>query len=187
MKIPIRNMVCDRCIRTVQRIMQEAGVVARDIRLGEVETELPLTEIQEEQIRLALTAEGFEWIDNHKAQLVAQIKQLILALIRQGELDEMKEKLSVYLSRALHRDYHQLSSVFSEAENTTIEQYFILQKIERIKEWLVYNEWTLSEMALKLGYSSTAHLSAQFRKVTGFTPTQFKQLKEHHRKQLDKL
>lgn len=187
MKIPIRNMVCERCIKTVRRIMKEAGVVTRKIHLGEVETELPLTSMQEQQVREALQEEGFEWLDNQQAQLVAQIKYLILALIREGELDEMKEKLSSYLSRALHRDYHQLSTVFSQSQNTTIEQYFILQRIEKIKEWLAYNEWTLSEMAIKLGYSSTAHLSAQFRKVTGFTPTEFKRLKEHTRVSLDKI
>jgi len=87
----------------------------------------------------------------------------------------------------LHKDYHYLSSLFSSIENTTIEQYFILQKIEKVKEWLAYNEFTLSEMAFKLGYSSVAHLSAQFKKITGFTPSQFKNLKEHNRKPLDSL
>jgi AraC-like DNA-binding protein len=99
----------------------------------------------------------------------------------------MNRNLSDYLSAKLHKDYHYLSTLFSSIENTTIEQYFILQKIEKIKEWLSYDEFTVSEMAFKLGYSSVAHLSAQFKKVTGFTVSQFRQLKEHHRKPLDKI
>jgi len=99
----------------------------------------------------------------------------------------MKMNLSDQLASLLHKDYNYLSNLFSSVENTTIEQYFILQKIEKVKEWLVYDEFTLNEMAFKLGYSSVAHLSAQFKKVTGFTPSQFKKLKDHHRKPLDKL
>ena len=100
-------------------------------------------------------------------------------------LMKKKENLSEWLAKRTLKDYHYLSNVFSSVENTTIEQYFILQKIERVKEWLVYDELTLNEMAYNLGYSSTAHLSAQFKKVTGFTPSQFKKLKDHHRKPLD--
>ena len=99
----------------------------------------------------------------------------------------MKENLSEYLSRHLRKDYTYLSNLFSSVENTTIEQYFIQQKIEKVKEWLVYDELSLGEMAFKLGYSSVAHLSNQFKKITGFTPSQFKKLKDHHRKKLDSL
>lgn len=187
MEIPIKNMVCDRCIRAVTGIFEEAGVTPKTVRLGMVEIGGDLSAKQERQIRSALTQEGFEWLDNQKMQLVEKIRQQIIELVHYGELDEMKENLSGYLSSRLHKDYHYLSNVFSSIENTTIEQYFILQKIEKVKEWLVYDELTLNEMAFKLGYSSVAHLSGQFKKVTGFTPTQFKKLKDHHRHPLDKI
>jgi AraC family transcriptional regulator len=187
MEIHIRNMVCDRCIKVVAGIFKNAGAVAESVRLGVVITNKELTKDQTDKIRAALLAEGFEWLDNQKVKLVETIKQKIVHLVHYGDLDEMKENLSDYLAAALHKDYHYLSSSFSSVENITIEQYFILQKIEKVKEWLVYNEFTLSEIAFKLGYSSVAHLSTQFKKITGFTPSQFKQLKDHHRKPLDKV
>ena len=112
---------------------------------------------------------------------------MIIELVHYSNLDEMKGNLSDYLSSKLYKDYHYLSNLFSSVENATIEQYFILQKIEKVKEWLVYGEFNLNEMAFKLGYSSASHLSSQFKKVTGFTPSQFKKLKDHHRKSLDQL
>lgn len=186
-EIRIKNMVCDRCIRAVTAIFERAGVTPNSVQLGVVQLDQPLTASQTQNIKAALDAEGFEWLDDQKVKLVEDIKKQILQLVQRGQLDEMKENLSSYLSSQLHKDYHYLSNTFSTAENTTIEQYFILQKIEKVKEWLVYDELTLNEMAFRLGYSSVAHLSGQFKKVTGFTPTQFKQLKEHHRKPLDKV
>jgi YesN/AraC family two-component response regulator len=186
-ELSIKNMVCARCIKTVTGIFQKAGITPVAVRLGRVEMREPLTTSQEQQVRQQLSAEGFEWLDDQKIKLVEQIKQAILELVHYGELDEMKVNLSVYLSSKLHKDYHYLSNLFSSVENTTIEQYFILQKIEKVKEWLVYGEYTLNEMAFKLGYSSVAHLSAQFKKITGFTPSRFKQLKDHNRKPLDQL
>lgn len=183
----IKNMVCARCLKTVTGIFREAGITPVAVHLGKVETPESLSGEQEMQIRKALLAEGFEWLDDQKVKLVEEVKQAIVQLVHYGELDEMKENLSVYLSSKLYKDYHYLSNLFSSIENTTIEQYFILQKIEKVKEWLVYDEFTLNEMAFKLGYSSVAHLSAQFKKVTGFTPSQFKKLKDHHRNPLDKL
>src|SRR5690606_4354279 len=110
-----------------------------------------------------LAAEGFELLDDQKAKLVEEIKRSIIELVQDGELDEMNIRLSDYLAKKLHRDYHYLSTLFSSIDNTTIEQYFILQKIEKVKEWLAYNEYTLSEIAYKMGYSSVAHLSGQFK------------------------
>jgi AraC family transcriptional regulator len=186
-EVHIKNMVCDRCIRSVSGIFEKAGVPPKEVRLGVVGLDHPPMDAQIQQIKIALDAEGFEWLDDQKVKLIEQVKQLILQLVQQDQLDDMKENLSSYLSSRLHRDYHYLSNTFSTVENTTIEQYFILQKIEKVKEWLVYDELTLNEMAFRLGYSSVAHLSGQFKKVTGFTPTQFKQLKDHHRKPLDKV
>ena len=152
-----------------------------------VNLEEELTGEQMRPIKQALEAEGFSLIDDQKAKLVDEIRRVIIELVHYGDLEQMREKLSGYISRKLHRDYHYLSSLFSSVENTTIEQFFILQKIEKVKEWLVYDEFTLSEIAFKLGYSSVAHLSGQFKKVTGFTPSQFRELKDHHRKPLDKI
>jgi len=183
----IKNMVCARCIKTVTGIFRDAGIGEVSVMLGKVVAETTIPKNKEIVIRKQLEAEGFEMLDDNRVKLVEEVKQAILQLVHHGELDEMKEKLSSYLSSKLLKDYHYLSNLFSSVENTTIEQYFILQKIERVKEWLVYDEFTLNEIAFKLGYSSVAHLSAQFKKVTGFTPSRFKKLKDHHRKPLDKL
>jgi AraC family transcriptional regulator len=187
MDLHIRNMVCDRCIRSVTGIFKQVGVVPESVALGIVKLKNELSKEHQEQIKNALADEGFELLDDQKAKLVNEIKKIIIDLVHYGELDEMRTNLSGYLVGKLHKDYHYLSSLFSSIENTTIEQYFILQKIERVKEWLVYNEFTLSEISFKLGYSSVAHLSGQFKKVTGFTPSQFKNLKEHGRRPLDSI
>jgi AraC family transcriptional regulator len=185
--IRIRNMVCGRCIKAVGSVFEREGVRPVSVELGTVKLAAPLKDEQLLAIRVALEAEGFEILDDQKARLAEDIRLAIIELVHYGQLDEMKLNLSSYLSGKLNREYSQLSNLFSAVENTTIEHFFILQKIEKVKEWLVYNEFTLSEIAFKLGYSSTAHLSAQFRKITGFTPSQFKQLKDHHRSELDKI
>ena len=187
MELHIKNMVCGRCIKTVSGVFTAEGIIPASVELGFVKLNEPLLADKEQRIGNLLAAEGFEWLDDQKTKQVEEIKRVIIDLVHYGELDEMNKNLSEYLSQKLHKDYHYLSTLFSSIENTTIEQYFILQKIEKVKEWLVYNEFTLSEIAYKLGYSSVAHLSAQFKKVTGFTPSQFKSLKEHNRKPLDKL
>jgi AraC family transcriptional regulator len=178
-------MVCPRCIRVVSDIFRNAGIEPLSVDLGVVTMEKMPDPQKMQALEKALEAEGFAILDDTRAKLVEEIRQLIIKLVHYGELDEMNENLSGYLSSSLHRDYSYLSHVFSAVENNTIEQYFILQKIEKVKEWLVYGEMTLSEMAFRLGYSSTAHLSSQFRKITGFTPSQFRQLKDHHRKPID--
>jgi AraC family transcriptional regulator len=185
MQLNIKNMVCGRCIKSVTDIFRAAGARLKEVKLGTVILEKPLPAGKLKRVREVLDAEGFAIIDNQRTRLVEQVKKLIIELVHYKDLDEMKENLSDYLGRTLHKDYHYLSNLFSSVENTTIGQYFILQKIEKVKEWLVYDELTLSEMAFKLGYSSVAHLSGQFKKITGFTPSGFKQLKEHNRKRLD--
>ncbi len=187
MEIHVKNMVCDRCIKVVRGIFHDAGALIKSVGLGVVELEKELSDQQVQTVKTVLEKEGFEWLDDQKIKLVEQIKKLIVQLVHYGQLDEMKENLSDYLSAKLHKDYHYLSNTFSSLENTTIEQYFILQKTEKVKEWLVYDELTLSEIAFKLGYSSVAHLSAQFKKVTGFTPSQFKKLEKPSRQPLDKI
>lgn len=187
MELHIKNMVCARCIKSVDTVLKEAGLEPESVELGVVRLGKEINEKEKEDLRAKLAAEGFELLDDQKAKLVEEIKRSIIELVQDGELDEMNIRLSDYLAKKLYRDYHYLSTLFSSIENTTIEQYFILQKIEKVKEWLVYNEYTLSEIAFKMGYSSVAHLSGQFKKVTGFTPSQFKQLKDHRRKPLDQV
>jgi AraC family transcriptional regulator len=186
-KYSIKNMVCARCIKTVTGIFQSAGVDVKAVRLGMVETNGEPDAEQISSIRKELASEGFEILDDQRVKLIGQIKNEIIKLVHYGELDEMKENLSDLIIRKLHKDYNYLSNLFSSVEGTTIEQYFILQKIEKVKELLVYDELSLNQIAFKLGYSSVAHLSNQFKKITGFTPSQFKKLTEPHRKHLDKL
>lgn len=187
MELNIKNMVCARCIKSVTGIFQAAGAKLKEVQLGKVILEEELPEAVIQQVRKEIEAEGFEVIDDQRVKLAQQVKALIIELVHMQELDEMRDNLSDYLSKKLNKDYTYITNVFSAVENTTIEQYFILQKIEKVKEWLVYDELTVSEMAFKLGYSSVAHLSNQFKKITGFTPSQFKKLKEHNRKQLDSI
>ena len=187
MEFSIKNMVCARCIKTVTGIFQQAGVEIRNIKLGAVETNNDVESGQLNTIRHNLINEGFELLDDQKMKLIGQIKNEIISLVHYGELDELKVNLSPLLSDKLHKGYNYLSNLFSSVENTTIEQYFILQKIEKVKELLVYGEQSLSQIAYKLGYSSVGHLSNQFKKITGFSPSEFKKLKEHSRNHLDRL
>lgn len=187
MELFIKNMVCARCIKMVTGIFHSVGAVIKEISLGKIKLENPLPEDKMKKLRELLDLEGFEILDDKRIKLIGGIKKIIIELVHYKELDEMKENLSSYLSKQLNKDYNYLSNLFSSIESTTIEQYFILQKIEKVKEWLVYDELTVNEMAFKLGYSSVAHLSTQFKKITGFTPSQFKKLKEHNRKKLEDI
>ncbi len=183
----IRNMVCNRCIKVVEEEFGKLGLQIKNISLGEVVVETPLNEEMINKIRSVLIENGFELIEDQKIKIIERIKLLILELIRDVENIPGKINLSDYLSKKLNSDYHYLSTLFSSIENITIEHYLILQKIERAKELLKYGELTLSEIAYRLGYSSVAHLSAQFKKVTGMNANQFKSLTKNLRKPLDKL
>jgi AraC-like DNA-binding protein len=186
-ELNIKNMVCGRCLKVVKELIQKHQLNILSIELGKVVVKEELNKELLEEIRTDLRQEGFDLIDDQKAKLIETIKNLIIEKVHYGELDEMKETFSDYLSSNIHKDYTYLSNLFSQMENTTIEQFIILQKVEKIKELLVYNEDSVSNIAYNLGYSSPAHLSNQFKKVTGFTPIQFKGLKDHHRNHLDKL
>lgn len=180
-------MVCDRCIKVVRDVLSEQHLGIETIELGEVQLKNPIEKEKIPALEKALETEGFELIDDKRSRIVSQIKSLLIELIHYGDLEEMHQNISDYLSGKLHKDYPYLSNLFSESENLTIEQFVIYQKIEKVKELLVYDEMSLGEIAFKMGYSSTAHLSSQFKKITGFTPTQFKKLKDHKRNSLDKI
>lgn len=184
----IKNMVCNRCIYMVGQLAQQSGLNPQSIKLGEIELAAAPTPAQLAGLEQKLHEFGFELLTDQKHRIIENIKTLVIEHIRQD--DHLKEKgplFSTILAEALHKDYSSLSKLFSEAEGITIEKYIIEQKIEKVKEWLAYGELTLSEMADRLGYSSVAHLSAQFTKTTGFTPSAFRKQKDHHRRSLDKI
>ncbi|MCX2474972.1 AraC family transcriptional regulator [Pedobacter sp. MC2016-05] len=182
----IKNMVCNRCIMVVQSEMDKLGLAVEHIKLGEVTLEKEPTVSERTALEGALVPLGFQLIDDKKSRIIEQIKNVIIELVHHQDNDA-KTNLSDVLSEKLHHDYNYLSNLFSEVESTTIEKYFIAQKIEKVKELLVYDELSLSEIAFRLNYSSVAYLSNQFKKVTGLTPSHFKQIKEEKRKPLDQV
>ncbi len=179
-------MVCDRCILVVKQQLAKNDLTASEVTLGEVVLTQPPAEIQLQQLHNDLQALGFEIIDDKKSRLIEKIKNIIIQLVHYtGEKPAFN--LSAIIAAELHYDYNYLSALFSEVEGITIEKYFIRQKIERVKELLVYNEYTLSQIADQLGYSSVAHLSSQFKQVTGLTPSHYKTIGENRRNPLDKI
>ncbi len=182
----IKNMVCRRCILTVAQVLEKNGVRPVSVALGEFTLNEALLPEQEQRLRADLEAVGFELLDDQRSQLIEKVKTLLLEKVQTGELPE-DLSLVKFVGTALHRDYSAISKLFSEVEGITLEQYFILLKIEKVKELLVYNELTLSEIAFRLGYSSVAYLSSQFKKVTGQTPSAFKNSHSRQRKALDHL
>lgn len=182
----VKNMVCERCIMAVQQELQQLGLAYHYVQLGEIElTETPDPQ-QLTDLSHALSAIGFELLDDKKARTVEKIKTTIVSLIHSNN-DEFNLKLSALLEEKLGLDYAYLSTLFSSVEGITIEKYAILQRIEKVKELLVYDELSLGEIADQLGYSSVQHLSLQFKKITGLTASQFRNLKEKRRIPLDKI
>lgn len=186
MKLFVKNMVCHRCILAVEQIFESLNYTPITIKLGEVELATQLEPEVLEKISQKLEAIGFELLNDKERQGVTQIKSLLIELL-QGEQLILEMPLSAYLAKELNKDYLYLTQLFSQLESTTIEQYFIQLKIEKVKELLLYDELSLKEIAFRLNYSSVAHLSTQFKKITGMTPTAFKQLTLPHRKQIDQL
>lgn len=179
-------MVCARCKLIVKTELEKLGFQLRSLELGEVETIDSINAPQKKQIAELLLSFGFELIDDKRGKTIEQIKNLIRELVHQKD-NELAINLSDYLSQKLNTDYSFLSNLFSEVEGITIEKFFILQKIERVKELLMYGEMNLSEIAYTLNYSSVAYLSNQFKKITGLTPSHFKNLKNKKRFNIDEL
>lgn len=184
----VKNMVCQRCIMAVEAILQSEKIPFHKVVFGEIHLIDAINEDQKSRLKTKLSAVGFELIDNHTSGLIEKIKQLVIKRAR-NEMDstDKKTKLSIYLSDIIHHEYTYLSSLFSAIEGRTIENYFIEQRIEKAKELLVYDQLSLSEIAFQLEYSSVAHLSTQFKKITGLTPTYFKELGTSKRKALDEV
>ena len=185
MLIYIKNMVCHRCKMVVKAELNRLNLHPIDINLGEVLIEeKELTKAQLNELSMALKDVGFELIDDRRSRIIERIKTFIIDNVHYKD-EQPKRNYSELLSQYLHHDYSYLSNLFSEVEGITIEQYVINQKIEKVKELLKYGELSLSQIALRLGYSSTAHLSAQFKKLTGLTPSQFRKMGAAGRKSLD--
>ncbi|MBC8052815.1 MAG: helix-turn-helix transcriptional regulator [Sphingobacteriaceae bacterium] len=185
-KVYIKNMVCQRCITAVQNVLKNNNLDYTHIQLGEVILTHNLSEPEREALQSSLNELGFELLSDQKQQLIEKIKNIIITQVHYTDVPE-KHKLSEVLTLNIHKDYSYLSNLFSEVEGITIEKYLINQRIERVKEMLIYGELNLSEIAFKNGYSSVAHLSSQFKKVTGLTPKHFKTTGISTRKSLDGL
>lgn len=184
----IRNMVCNRCITVVNQLVRHLGFTPLKVALGEVVIDRQLSVVEKEILQNELQANGFDIIEERKAKHIEKIKNSIIFMVHQeGGITE-KRKLSEVLTHELALEYSYLSAIFSEQENCTIEKYFILQKIERIKELISYDEFSLKEIAEQLHYSSTSHLSFQFKKMTGQTISAYKkQPASDQRQPLDTL
>lgn len=188
MKLLIKNMVCSRCVRVVREDLEKIGIKVSKTDLGYVELEETATQFQLKAIENTLNNSGFELISDERLAIIEEIKLLIINEIHSDfSLKVSSENFSDFLVKKLNYDYSYLSSSFSAFEKTTIEKYIISQKIERTKELLFNGNLNLSEIAWKLGYSSVAHLSNQFKQIVGITPTEFKNSKLKKRNSIDTL
>lgn len=186
MNLYIKNMVCNRCIMVVKQELENLGLNPIHVTMGEAVLKKNPSVKKMQQLNSRLFQLGFEILDDQKQKQIEKIKSLLIKKVQSGDVEE-HFSISEYLSNALHKDYSYISRLFSEVEGITVEQFFILQKTEKVKELLVYGEQNLSEISFFLGYSSVAHLSAQFKKVTGLTPSQFKKIGSTNRKSLDSV
>ena len=186
MLLRIKNMVCDRCVMVVRTELERAGCRVLAVRLGEAEVEGGLLPGEKARLAERLEALGFELLEDRRARMIEAVKRAVIELVRAEEV--MPDvRLSEYLQERLRVDYRQISTLFSETEGRTVEKYFIAQKIERVKELLVYDDLSLGEIAFRLGYSSVAHLSAQFKQVTGMTPSRYKLMGSAGRRTIDSV
>lgn len=186
MKLYIKYMVSARCKMTVKKQLKKLGLHCVYVDLGEVEILEELQTEQREQLKRALRKSGLELMDDKKTILVEKIKNVIVEMVHYEE-GPLKIKFSILLAEKLHHDYTYLSNLFSEVTGTTIERYIIAHKIERVKELILYGELNMTEIAYLLNYSSVAHLSNQFKKVTELTPTEFRKMKHKRQATLEEV
>jgi len=186
MTLHIKYMVSLRCKMVVKEVFNQLKLHYETVNLGEVDLREDISEQERANLKRLLLASGLELLDDRRAILIERIKNVIIQMVHHED-DLPKVKFSVYLSEKLHYDYTYLANIFSETQGTTIEQFIILHKIEKVKELIMYGELNLTEIAWKLHYSGVAHLSNQFKKVTGLTPTYFKSLKKKRLSLLEDL
>jgi AraC-like DNA-binding protein len=186
MKLYIKYMVSNRCKILVKESLKDLGLHFIVVELGVVEIMETLTKPQLESLKAVLNESGLELMDDKRAMLIERIKTVIIEMVHHS--DELpKSNFSDFISDKLDHDYTYLANLFSEVQGTTIEQFIIAHKVERIKELIIYDEMNITEIAYKMNYSSVAHLSSQFKKVTGLTPTHFKQLKDKKRNPIEDI
>lgn len=181
----IKNMVCTCCTEILEKKITEADFAIKHIDLGELTLTEPIPDKEYQRLVKVVQKNGFEIINDQGSKTVERIKQIIIQLVRTNK--ELKGNLSQYLTKNLNKDYHFLSRLFSNVEGKSIERYYILQKIERAKELIVYGEHNLTEIAYELGYGSQQHFSRQFKKETGLSPSHFKEVKENKRISIDTI
>lgn len=186
MKLYIKNMVCIRCKMVVKQELENLGLHYINVELGEADVIEDLSPIQKEQFKSCLLKFGLELLDDKKSILIEKIKKVIVELIHYTD-EPLKVNFSDYLGEKLNHNYTYLANLFSEVEGITIEHYIIVNKIEKVKELLVYDELSLTEISYKLHYSSVAHLSNQFKKITGLTPSFFKKVKDYRAHGLENI
>jgi AraC-like DNA-binding protein len=180
LKLYIKYMLSNRCIMSVKEILKDFGLHFVLVELGIVDVMEELDAEQRSRLKIAFTSSGFELMDDKRAVLIDRIKSAIIEVVHQSD-EVMKINFSDYLSEKLSHDYTYLANLFSEVQGTTIEHYMISQKVERIKELITYGDLNITEIAWKMNYSSVAHLSNQFKKMTGLSPSQFRLLKDKKR------
>ena len=181
----VKNMVCEHCAEVLKVKLEDAGFSIKRIQLGELELETAPDEKELNHLYKVVHKNGFDIISDQGSRFVEQVKHLIIDLVHGKE--NLEGNLSDYLAEHTNKDYQSLSRLFSSVEGKSIERYFILQKIERAKELIVYGEQTLSEIAYELDYSSVQHFSRQFKKETGLSPSHFKEIKKNKRISIDHL
>jgi len=186
LKLYIKYMVSNRCKIMVKDELKKLGLHFMVVDLGEVEIMENISDEQREQLKSALVESGLELMDDKRAILIEKIKNVIIEMVHHSD-ELIKINFSDYLSEKLHHDYTYLANLFSEVQGTTIAQFLISHKVERIKELIIYDELNISEIAWKMNYSSVAHLSNQFKKVTGLSPSHFKQLKDKRRSPIEEV
>ncbi len=186
MKLFIKYMVSNRCKLPVKDELKKLDLHFRVVDLGEVEIMEDINPEQREELKIALLNCGFELMDDKRAILIEKIKNSIIEMVHYTE-ELIKVNFSDYLSKKLNHDYTYLANLFSEVQGTTIEQFIIVHKVERIKELIIYGELNITEIAWKMNYSSVAHLSNQFKKVTGLSPSHFKKLKDKRRTPIEEI
>ncbi len=187
MDLYIKNMVCPRCIAAVEDLLHGQNIPFTKVDLGHAVLTHHLTDQQAANVETGLKKLGFELLDDKRKQLVEQVKNIVVRSVHHTPEAFQKRNLSDILSEELGQDYKHISTVFSEITVTTIEKFQIRHKIERVKELIVYDQLSLKEIAFRMGYSSEAYLSNQFKKVTGFTPSYFKKIAEQKRISIDQL
>jgi AraC family transcriptional regulator len=184
-EITVKNMVCNRCIKVVKEELTKNHINFTFVDLGKINISKPLTNQESETLKQILKKEGFELVEDKEAIVVTKIKALVIKNIHQGKEKPQHQNFSDYITSKIGMEYSHISKLFSEIEGNTIEHYIIEQRIERAKEFIIYNELTLSQISYELNYSSPQHLSRQFKQITGLTPTTFKKI--GRRKKLDTI